>query len=196
MRGSNVSLVWSPRSNLALYGRTLDAAHVLDNGISVALGSDWSVSGSYNLISEIRCAAMAAAAFGERPLSGEELWRMVTSGPAAALGLSNATGAIVQGYAADFVIIDDSDGTNIAALATLTEAAVIAVVVEGRLAAGNRDALSGELAPACMRFANRFVCPYPTAPVDVPEMWRVNRGHVDVISLTRETPCLAPAPAD
>ncbi len=42
----NISIVWSPVSNLLLYGDTLDVERLRQAGINVALGSDWSPSGS------------------------------------------------------------------------------------------------------------------------------------------------------
>ena len=47
MRESDVTLVWSPRSNLALYGQTVDIAGALEEGVRVALSTDWSPSGSF-----------------------------------------------------------------------------------------------------------------------------------------------------
>jgi 5-methylthioadenosine/S-adenosylhomocysteine deaminase len=40
------SMVWSPLSNLLLYGQTADVGEALDAGVPVALGSDWAPSGS------------------------------------------------------------------------------------------------------------------------------------------------------
>ena len=52
----DVTLVWSPRSNLALYGATVDVPTALRAGARVAISTDWSYSGSYNLFEEFRCA--------------------------------------------------------------------------------------------------------------------------------------------
>ena len=42
----DVTLVWSPRSNLALYDATVDMPDALRAGARVAIGTDWSYSGS------------------------------------------------------------------------------------------------------------------------------------------------------
>jgi cytosine/adenosine deaminase-related metal-dependent hydrolase len=50
------AMVWSPLSNLLLYGATarLDAARAA--GVRIALGSDWSPTGSKNLLGELKVA--------------------------------------------------------------------------------------------------------------------------------------------
>ena len=59
---------WSgrPRSNLALYGETVDIAGAMDSGVRIALSTDWSPSGSFHMREEVRCARRAAAAAGRR----------------------------------------------------------------------------------------------------------------------------------
>jgi cytosine/adenosine deaminase-related metal-dependent hydrolase len=41
LRDGGASLVWSPQSNLRLYGQTTRAADALDLGLPLALGADW-----------------------------------------------------------------------------------------------------------------------------------------------------------
>ena len=98
MRGFDVTLVWSPRSNLALYGETVDIAGALDSGVRIALSTDWSPSGSFNMREEVACARRAASAAGVA-LSADALWRMSTVNGAYALGLEDRFGAIQAGLA-------------------------------------------------------------------------------------------------
>src|SRR4029077_15289699 len=51
------SMVWSPLSNLLLYGQTAQIAEFHGQGVPVGLGSDWSPSGSKNLLGELKVAA-------------------------------------------------------------------------------------------------------------------------------------------
>ena len=44
-KDAGARLVWSPQSNLRLYGETTRAADALDVGLPVALGADWLPSG-------------------------------------------------------------------------------------------------------------------------------------------------------
>lgn len=45
LRDGGACLVWSPQSNLRLYGQTTGAADVLDLGLPLAVGADWLLSG-------------------------------------------------------------------------------------------------------------------------------------------------------
>lgn len=49
-------LVWSPLSNLLLYGNTTDVRTAWDEGVLVSLAPDWSPSGSKNLLAELKVA--------------------------------------------------------------------------------------------------------------------------------------------
>lgn len=49
-------MVWSPLSNLLLYGKTADVAPARKAGLTVALGLDWSPSGSKTLLGELKAA--------------------------------------------------------------------------------------------------------------------------------------------
>ncbi len=56
MKKNNMFLVWSPRSNLKLYGETVDVQTALDAGLPVAIAPDWTVTGSSNMLDELRFA--------------------------------------------------------------------------------------------------------------------------------------------
>ena len=57
------AMVWSPTSNLMLYGGTAAVAAAREEGVTVTLGSDWSPTGSKNLLRELQVARVAI----ERP---------------------------------------------------------------------------------------------------------------------------------
>ena len=104
MRENDVTLVWSPRSNLALYGETVDIEAALARRVRIALATDWSPSGSFNMREEARCAAEVAMQAGV-VLSAESLWRMATVNAAHALGVDDAIGAIRPGLQADLAMV-------------------------------------------------------------------------------------------
>src|SRR5262245_11722388 len=56
MAATGTALVWSPRSNLELYGATADVNAALDAGVEVALAPDWAISGSGNMLDELKTA--------------------------------------------------------------------------------------------------------------------------------------------
>lgn len=131
MRQFDVTLVWSPRSNLALYGETVDVAGVLDHGVRVALSTDWSPSGSFNMREEIKCARRVAADV-DVALPSEALWRMSTVNGAYALGLEDRLGVIEPGFRADLVLVKHSEGDPHDAVLTATDRDVLGVWIDGK----------------------------------------------------------------
>ncbi|MFT5709694.1 MAG: cytosine/adenosine deaminase-related metal-dependent hydrolase [Halioglobus sp.] len=103
----DISLVWSPRSNLALYGETIDLAASQRYNVRMALGTDWSSSGSFNMLEEFECARTVIRS-QEIDLSAYQLWLMATHNAAYAVGLENIVGAIKPGLAADLILINKS----------------------------------------------------------------------------------------
>ena len=52
------AIVWSPFSNIWLYGGTTDVLAARRHGLLVCLGSDWAPSGTKNLLGELKVAAL------------------------------------------------------------------------------------------------------------------------------------------
>src|SRR3954454_1053062 len=94
------SMVWSPISNLLLYGQTADVGAAIKHGVPIALGSDWAPSGSKNLLGELKAARLAADLSGVA-LADRDLAAMVTSTPAAMLGWEQQLGSLEAGKRAD-----------------------------------------------------------------------------------------------
>jgi hypothetical protein len=144
MRDLDVTLVWSPRSNLALYGETVDIAGALDANVRIALSTDWSPSGSFTMKEEVRCAARVAAEAGAA-LSSESLWRMATANGAYALGLEDRFGAVAPGRAADLMLVRAANGDPYRAVLEAGGDDILAAWIGGRatlLAPTLDDALS------------------------------------------------------
>ena len=133
----NVPLVWSPRSNLALYGQTMDIKKVLDLNIAVALAPDWTVTGSSNMLQELKCAQEYAKANGlESLLTPIRLYRMVTETAARIAGLEEGgkllAGQLTQNTYADFVVIKKKDPDPFKNLLAATEEDIRLVVIGGQ----------------------------------------------------------------
>ena len=131
MREFDVTLVWSPRSNLALYGQTVDIAGALAHGVRIALSTDWSPSGSFNLREEVTCARQVADQT-DAVLSGETLWRMATINGAYALGVEDRFGAIEPGLRADLMLVKYRGGDAYEAVLTATDEDILATWIDGR----------------------------------------------------------------
>ena len=131
--GRGAKLVWSPLSNLLLYGQTALVYHALQAGVVVSLGTDWSPSGSRNLLDELKIADIALRdprlLGGDRDLvpslsltgKTEEaredaeialdrlLVEMVTTNPAKTLRWTQEVGSIEPGKYADLLVIRRPD---------------------------------------------------------------------------------------
>ncbi len=83
-RGSG-TIVWSPFSNIWLYGNTTDVVAAQRNDVLVCLGSDWAPSGTKNLLGELKVAAL----WNDEALGGafdaRELGKMATANAGDAL---------------------------------------------------------------------------------------------------------------
>ncbi|NND08322.1 MAG: amidohydrolase family protein, partial [Saprospiraceae bacterium] len=100
----NGNIIWSPMSNLLLYGKTADVKLIKEEGIKMAIGSDWSPSGSKNLLNEIKVAKLFSDV-NNNLFSDEELVRMVTSVPAEILQWQSKAGSIEAEKKADLIVI-------------------------------------------------------------------------------------------
>jgi cytosine/adenosine deaminase-related metal-dependent hydrolase len=116
-RGSSV--VWSPRSNLDLYGSTAPVALLSSLGVRIALGTDWLASGSMNLLRELSCAREYDAQVLGGYFDSAQLLRMVTENAAWALGLERRIGELRPGLVGDVAVFtergDDPRGSVVEA---------------------------------------------------------------------------------
>ncbi len=136
------SMVWSPLSNLLLYGQTANVGAALDAGVPVALGSDWAPSGSKNLLGELKVARLAAPGAGA-DLSARDLTAMATRNPARLLGWDEHIGSLEAGKRADLIVVEGTAGDPYDALLDATEAQIDLVVINGVPRAGTSNLMAG-----------------------------------------------------
>lgn len=136
LRSNQINWIWSPVSNLLLYRDTLNIRRLLDEGINVCLGSDWSPSGSKHVLDELKFARFVNQLLDLRITDGE-LFRMVTDNPARALGLTQS-GSIREGGNADLFVLRRSrkEEDPLTALLESSDAAIDFVMVNGRIVFG------------------------------------------------------------
>ena len=108
MSMTGTSILWSPRSNLDLYAGTTPADVAMRLGVPVAIGTDWTWSGSHNITEELVC-AMDWLGSRDADVSDVHLWRMVTSLAAEATGSDDQIGALEPGLRADVAVFSWSD---------------------------------------------------------------------------------------
>ncbi|HEV7693417.1 MAG TPA: amidohydrolase family protein [Hyphomonadaceae bacterium] len=132
------SMVWSPLSNLLLYGGTADIKAAKAAGVRIALGSDWSPSGSKNLLAELKV-AKAVSDNGGGIFSDREIVAMATTSPAAMLSWGENLGSLEAEKIADLIVVDGTAEDPYLQLIEASEADLALVMIGGvrRLARTN-----------------------------------------------------------
>ena len=115
------SMVWSPLSNLLLYGGTANIGAARQHSVPVALGSDWAPSGSKNLLGELKAARLARNAAQAPDLTDADLVAMATCTPAVMLGWGTALGSLEAGKRADLIVVPGTSKDPYTALIDATE---------------------------------------------------------------------------
>lgn len=162
MATDGTGIIWSPRSNLALYATTTPIAIADKLGVPWAIGTDWTPSGSMAPTRELACAAEWLATKGD-PISDRRLHEKVTVDAARMVGLDGVIGQLSAGYRADIAVYDWSK-TPYRGIIDAGPGATRLVVVEGNALYG-RDEWKATLADHpewCETMAvcdgDRFVC--------------------------------------
>jgi 5-methylthioadenosine/S-adenosylhomocysteine deaminase len=106
VKDAHAKLVWSPQSNLRLYGETTKAAHALKIGLPVGLGADWLPSGSTSLLAELKVARRCLSVQSGQPADDRKLVDMVTRDAAAIAGLDDKLGTLAEGRPADIAVFE------------------------------------------------------------------------------------------
>jgi cytosine/adenosine deaminase-related metal-dependent hydrolase len=141
MKRAGASLIWSPRSNMQLYGETTDVLAALRAGVPIALSPDWSPTGSDGMLDELAfAAAHARARLGGRP-TPRELFEMSTVVPARMARLDDRLGTIETGRRADVFLLSSTTADPYEALASARTADISLVLVDGVPAYGDDERL-------------------------------------------------------
>jgi 5-methylthioadenosine/S-adenosylhomocysteine deaminase len=128
------AVVWSPFSNLWLYGSTADITAARARGVPICLGSDWGPSGTKHVLGEMKVAKIVNGA-NDLGLSDKDLVAMVTANPGDVLARcwSRPIGRLVPGGFGDVSVLRaGGSGTVWSQIVAATERDVMLVVVGGR----------------------------------------------------------------
>lgn len=143
-------VVWSPLSNLVLYGETTLVDDARAQGLHVCLGSDWGPSGTRNLLGEMKVARIAADHLGYH-LTDAQVVEMVTSNAGTLLERfwHRPVGRLVPGAFADVTVVRARRGRDPwATVVGAREKDVALVVVGGTPRYGDADLMTAAGAPA------------------------------------------------
>lgn len=142
MKTNGGSVVWSPLSNLMLDGQTTKIDVARKHGVPIALGSDWSPSGSKNLLHELKVAKVANEVlnFG---MSDADIVALATSNAASIVKWDKAVGSIEAGKRADITIVAASAQTDpYTAIIAAHETDVELVIINGQPTVGTTAMMS------------------------------------------------------
>lgn len=184
-----VELVWSPRTNITLYGDTARVTEYATLGVTIGMGTDWVATGSMSMLRELAC----ADSFNQNFLNGffpdEQLWLMATRNSARALGVDDHIGTLAAGQIADIALFDASTHRDHRAVLMARPDDVVLVVRGGRVLFGDAavvegvtdgceliDEVCGVTKRACLATEQCFVECSSTGHTPVPCTWEIMRN--------------------
>ncbi len=137
--GKKAALIWSPRSNISLYGNTAPVVMYAHMGIPVALGTDWIASGSMNMLRELQCAADLNATYFGGFFTDEQLWMMATATAAKVTATDDAIGSLTVGLFGDVAIFKKNGKVDHRAVIDAAPKDVLLVLRGGAVLYGDAD---------------------------------------------------------
>jgi 5-methylthioadenosine/S-adenosylhomocysteine deaminase len=110
LKQKNASMIWSPLSNLLLYGGTARVDAAREAEVTIGLGSDWSPTGSKNLLGELKVAWLYSQHVLNGLFKARDLVAMATRDAARILKWKGLLGTIAAGARADILVIGGTGG--------------------------------------------------------------------------------------
>lgn len=143
-----MGLIWSPRSNISLYGDTASISTALSMGVPVALGTDWVDSGSISLQRELRCAENFDERYLGNRIGDYGLWRMVTVDAAKVFAVEDEIGDLAAGLRADLAIFAGPRQNPYGRVISAQPEEVLLVLRDGEALSGRAE-IVGALRDGC-----------------------------------------------
>jgi len=142
MGTTGAGLVWSPFSNLVLYGDTTDVVAADNAGITISIAPDWGPSGTKNNLHELKVADMWNREILDNHFTDYELAEMVTSNPAEISNWEGFVGQLKTDMYADIVVIDSFHDNPYRNLIEAIDPDVRLTIVHGKPVFGDIDLMS------------------------------------------------------
>ncbi len=141
-------LITSARSNIDLYGITAEIPTYRNLGVRMAMSTDWTASGSMNLLRELQCVDSFNTNHLDGTLTDLEIWLMTTYWAATAVGAEDQLGLIRAGHLADLTIFDGSVNTDYRAVIEARPEDVVLVMRGGQALHGDAALVEELTTPA------------------------------------------------
>jgi hypothetical protein len=142
MGEKGAGLVWSPISNLLLYGDTTDVVTADNAGVTISLAPDWGPSGSKNNLHELKVADLWNKDVLDNHFSDYELAEMVTSNPAEISNWQDYVGQIKPGMYADLMVVDSFHENPYRNLIDAIDPDIRLTIVHGKAVFGDVDIMT------------------------------------------------------
>jgi len=137
MAANHTKLIWSPRSNVSLYGDTARVVEASNLGVTIALGTDWLPSGSMNMLRELKCVDSLNSTYFGHHFSDEQLWQMATINAASATATDDVLGSLQAGKVADISIFNGATNADYRAVIAAQPQDVVLVMRGGKVLYGD-----------------------------------------------------------
>ena len=125
------SMVWSPMSNYLLYGRTAVMKAAKEAGLLIGIGSDWSPSGSKNLLGELKVAWLACQRADQPIFTAKEIVAMATINAAHILKWQNQLGSVEPGKRGDLMVLEGQTDDEYMRVIQASEPHIVLMVIDG-----------------------------------------------------------------
>lgn len=143
MADNHAAVIWSPRTNISLYGDTAQVPMFYNQGVLVGLGTDWTPSGSINMLRELQCVDYLNKNHFNNYLTDKQIWELATRNNAEALLISDTIGILKNGRIADIAIYALNDAqTPYRSVIDAKMSDVLLVLKGGKPVYGSTDIMS------------------------------------------------------
>lgn len=143
MKQAGMPMIWSPSSNLDLYGATTDMTSVVKIGLTLALSPDWTPSGDPNVLDELQTANKLNTGQLGGLWTPRQLVELVTVNGARVLKMDDKIGTLARGKRADVLVIAGDRKQPYRALLSASLKQVRLVVVRGQALYGDPALMTG-----------------------------------------------------
>jgi cytosine/adenosine deaminase-related metal-dependent hydrolase len=149
-----MGLIWSPFSNLLLYGETIRLEQAIDAKVLMAIGSDWTPTGSKSVLEELRIARAYAQKVGlykpgsdSGKLKDRDFYYMVTRNPAIMMNhyhdgkdpKEHGIGTLAVGAMGTLIAVSNQKDNPYSNLIDSVAGNINLVIVDGKPIYGNED---------------------------------------------------------
>ena len=148
---TGASLIWTPRHQIQLYGNTAQVVAMDYAGVNIALGTMWQVTGSANMLRELRCVDSFNSDYLGHHFTDRQIWAMATLNGARAAGLEGKIGEIGESLIADISVFAKGASSGYRSVVEAEPQDVVLVLRGGNVLYGDTpivDAITAS-APNC-----------------------------------------------